>query len=85
MYNPEPAEPRLAPPRDVLSVYEPRGAPSRARRITPGRGVITNNLRDALREAGRMRREERVRSGRVAPILLDGPFMEQLDEDHDEL
>jgi len=75
---------QLSDPR-VLSVYEARGAPSRARRITPRRGVITNNLRDALREAGRMRREERIQSGRVAPILLDGPFMETIDEGHDEL
>lgn len=77
--------PDALPPPGVLSLYEPRGAPSRARRITPGRGVLSNSLREALLAESRRRRAERIGRDRVMPIL-DGPeFNEELDQDHDEL
>lgn len=76
---------QLSAPR-ITSVYEPRGAPSRDRRITPGRGVLSSNLRQAIIEAGRRRRAEAQMRSRVMPMLLEGPeFIEELDEGHNEL
>jgi len=69
----------------VVSLYEARGAPSRGRRITPGRGVLSNGLREAIIAEGRRRRAEQMARGRVMPMLIEGPqFVEELDE-HDEL
>jgi len=66
-------------------VYRARGAPPRDRRITPGRGVLSNNLREAILAEGRRRAAAARNRGRVMPMLVEGPFMEELDEDHDEL